>query len=542
MPLSSLGQEIIVMHLSPLLSQSDIHSLLATEKALYDQLHHLRFQTTEVLTSQGFIAEFLTPASLQTIRHLVFNGTEEHHDRVLSSPNFNDVIYATIVEPITVNQRVAFGQWMQRLTSLTENEDPEDDDRESSSFSHLPAGSIKNLRVLILGFAIPRKFGTLLSMAEKLTVIKYQPEYDPLVIEEYERFGRSFKELLSLLGDRKMLPNLRFVHAAPDPATLPELLPIRASLLPPIWAAVISHGGWLLVAQKPETYIEFDFAQASENWWSDRAWDFFITIEEFEEFATTCQSHGIYPRLDQFILGNVHIKILGDTAPYGKLMDTNVYAVHICHNRSTDVTAALRIVTRNTKALAITLEEYSCGWICTNHPNPHPFQSLEALMIEGPLADPAHDPQPYSKNISAALVKTLAVGAWRNLVHLSLPACAFEKAPIDGVRSEMDFAACGRHIGAYDFKWLADCQALKVMQLLEWEGCQDCRLEEDVSLEGGLWYLPDSVSFLMITGYLSCPEDLKEDWADFVHDALEEGLSGQREDLVVNISRLYIGV
>lgn len=540
MDFSRFGSDILLVHLVPLLSEPTIRSLAGTNKALFELLGPFRFQKTAVYTSAGCILFSLTPSTLRTINHLVFNGTERHHDMIFGCPDLGAVVSATIIVRIAEHQRTAFGKWAERLIELTEEQNPWDDDETTSSFSDLPAGSIKNLHHLRLFISLPNQLGTLLSVAENLARIEYVPDFSEWAIEEYQQYSQDLKKLLVLLRDQKMLPSLRLVRVAPDQVIGPEGLPIRSDILKALWRAMFSHGGWKLLAQKPSTGQQVDFPAAWASWWTDRAWDFFITTEEFETFAIGCQRRKIYPRLDQFISGRVHIQIFDTSAQLGTLMQTVVYGVCIDHNARNDMTASLKVVTKDTRALSITLEEYS-GPMCRNNPNSTPYHGVEALVIEGPNARPSQDRIPYLLNISAGLVKTMAVQEWRNIVNLSLPASAFEKVPVNGFSSEMDYAACQRHIGSYDLEWLASCQTLKAIQITAWAGCQSCALEEEVSLEGGLRHLPPSIAFVLIGGYIACPDPLRVFWKHAVYSAIMDGLRGKGAGLVVNLGRLRIG-
>lgn len=243
-----------------------------------------------------------------------------------------------------------------------------------------------------------------------------------------------------------------------------------------------------------------DRAVAWGRYWLNQEWNLFITIEGFQYFVRDCMKWGIYPRITDFINGRVDIQVTGGTVENGVLMDTEVYGLSIRHNETTDLSNALRVVTKDTRVIDVLMQTY-WGGVSEIRPDSGPSKKVKGFAINGPGLGHIRRPYIYTDNHSAKHVHSLLLSEWSSLVNLSLPALAFQKATEGEV---LGSTACGYHLGQFKMSWLAGIKSLKALTIKGWFSCIDCRLEPHVSFEYGMTFIPASVELLKITGHMMC--------------------------------------
>lgn len=545
MHLTTLGSDIILSHVLPLLSQEDVFSLSAVDMQMMSQVGHLRFKKTKVSKSQGFIIDYLQPSTLDTIQDLTLNGDDVGSNLVFKSDYFKLVASATLVTPITTGQRANFSLFVTRLSHLTEsiNDENEDEDVDAvTSLSPLAEGSLRRLHTLTLELTLPQTLGNLLNISPYLRKITHLPETNSEDLTGYQKYASTLKSLFELCADASVLPALRLVHIHPGDGDKLTHRPMRAQILEGMWRAAANHGGWRLFADKPDGSRRVQYPDAHEILWSHKQWEFSISLAEFEGFKTCCAALGIYPHLDRFIAGKVNIRIIGVAPVRGALVGACVDGLNIEQDDDTNLQDVFQVMNRNTNAVTIKLNE-TWGLVSSTSYSPDRFMHVKAMRIQGPDTPETGATRHYNKNVVAGLVSSLSVKDWQNLVNLSLPVQAFQILPLVEEGSAVpNFAACGVDVGGYDLAWLSSCKSLQAMQFTGWDACPRCDLSDEVSLVGGFRHLPPSVVFVLVSGHYRCQARRSMHWRTVVKGSITSALLAQRADMVVSLRRLRVGI
>lgn len=535
MKFHELGVDIIQLHLLPLLSHSDILYLASTNATMFNIMAALRFQSTTVSNENGFILDHLKPSTISMIKRITLNGTEDEHNRVFACGYFTGVISATVSTTITRAQQPAFSRFLKQLSMLTEEEDGHND-ADLSSLSGMTSGALSHLRTIRLEAALPVQLGQLLGVAKTLTSFHFLP-FIGRMTTDYEHYADNLKHALLVFSDKKLTPQLRLVQAVPGEATTPAQQQIRNALLKSIWTAAASHGGWRLLGRKTSAKPVVVSPAAWEVWWANFASDFSINIDEFELFTQWCDERKRYPRLDEYISGNIEIKINTDIPNKGIFRDTSVFGVSIKPDSNTNVCALLQVLSKDTRTVTISLDSL-WGTVPVHQLGSEPFEEVQSLRITGPSSQFLHSRLQYCDNISNALLNTLAVSQWHSLRSLSLPVVAFQKEPLPKTRNT---AACGIHIKKYKLDWLANCSALEAIELTDWNACFLCKVKRESTLQGGLRHLPLGVKIIQISGYFRCPTNARGFWRKAMKDEILNVLGNNRTGLALNLRSLRVG-
>lgn len=469
------------------------------------------------------------------IKRITLNGTENEHNRVFASGYFTGVISATVSTTITRAQQPAFSQFLKQLSVLTEEKDNHDD-ADLSSLSGMTSGALSHLHTIRLEAALPVQLGQLLGVAKTLTSFHFLPSIGRMTTD-YEYYAENLKHALMVFSDSKFTPQLRLVQAVPGEATTPAQQQIRNALLKSIWTAAASHGGWRLLGRKTSAKPVVVFPAAWEIWWENFASDFSINIDEFELFTQWCHERKRYPRLDEYISGQIEIKINTDIPHKGIFRDTSVFGVSIKPDSNTNVCALLQVLSKDTRAVSISLDSF-WGTVPIRQFSSEPFEAVQALRITGPSSQFLRSRVLYRDNISKALLTTLAVSQWHSLRNLSLPVVAFQKEPLPKTRNT---AACGIHIKQYELDWLANCSSLEAIELTEWNACFLCKVKRESTLQEGLRHLPSGVKLILISGYFRCPPNARGFWRKAMKDEITNVLGNDRTGLALNLRRLRVG-
>lgn len=533
MQLSSLSTDILVLHISPLLSQSDIRSLAKCNRFLSAILGPLRFQQCRVHHFGGYFRMFLSRATIRTIRELLLNGSDTEHDDVFRCGDLNGVRFATILTPIRPRQRFVFGRWSRRLERLRdcaqEGEEP------ISSLANLSIGSIQKVRSLKLDVSIPVGIDRMLDMARNLERIRFMPapERDDT---GYTNYLNQLNNLMALLHDNEQLPALKIVHVAPSYVSERHHKVPHQQMLLNVWAAALSHGGWRLQSHIPTSEFDMAYPAAWKWWWGTKGVGFTITLKEARQFVSLCHAQNIYPQLDRYVRGPIHIQTGGGTAKAGTLPGTAIHGVWIHHGRTTNVTAALRLVTEHTKVLALCLDSYWGSTGCLT-PDAQPYERVEGLMFDGPVADHVAAPFRYCENLCVAFIKGIQLASWTGLVNLSLPAVALQHEPVNGVPLR---APCGLHLGGYNMEVIEGLTALKALSISQWLSCSECDLHPDASFENGLRRIPPNVEYVSISGSIGYHGEEIPQWIEQYARDLCSIVRANCRDVLVICDELYL--
>lgn len=544
MAFATITTDIILVHILPHLTDTDIRSLAQCNHDLATILGPLRFKSCSVRRYHGCFSDNLSPSTIKTIRHLSLDGLASDHDEVFSQrdlsgvrPDLSGVVSATIVTMIEPNQRATFGIWARQLQSLREEDLCEGEDPESS-LSNIPAGWFENLQELRLDVALPLGLENTLCFAKHLRRIQFLPTYPQSTAEEYMYYLGELNELLNLVSDTERVPALKVLHIGPTTVSETYQKAPHRQLMLNIWAAVHRHGGWKLECTLPETFLPMEYPHAWEWWWARRAWDLTITVKEAKDFTYACEENNIYPRLADFVKGRIQVQTAGGTPVMSALTNANIviYGLWIHHGPTTDITAALKLVSSETRMLAICLRSYwgSVGCLIIDTTR---YQELQGLLIDGPSPGHLRGSFPYETNYGVAFVKALAVTNWTRLLTLSLPAMALQKAPKEGVPY---VSQCGLHVGGYDMEWLAEISTLKALFITQWFACTECNLAVDATFDIGLTHVPSSVEFVSISGRIGYRGEVVPEWVKSYPAELRDIMARNRFDVLVSFRKLFL--
>lgn len=535
MSFTTITADILIMHIVPYLTETEIRSLAQCNIALSETLGPLRFHRCSVRKYKGSFLSCLSFSTIKTIRHLILDGLATDHDDVFVCGDLSGVVSATIVTMIQPGQRASFGAWARQLETLREVDVADGEDIESS-LSNLPTGSFQMLQSLRLDVSLPLGMNNALHVAPNLRRIQFLPTYQQIGEEAgYMYYLGELSDLLRLVSVSDTVPALKLLHIAPPSVTRPyEKVPHRL-LMQNIWTAAHSHGGWKLQCEQPETFVQQANPHAWEWWWGRCAWDLTVTVKEIGEFIAACDRRDVFPRLSDYVRGRIHVQTSGGTAVMSSISKTIVYGVCVQHGPTTNMTAALNLVTNDTRILRICLRSL---WGSVGHmvPDANNYQRIQALLMDGPIL--GHRPQhfDYQKNYCVAVVKGLAVRSWRGLVNLSLPAIAFQKAPHDGIPY---LSKCGRHIGGFNMEWLTELTSLKWFSITDWVSCAACDLAADVCFDRGLTFVPPTVEFVSIGGRLGYL-GVVEEWMKTYPADLRAILARNRGSVLVSFQKLSL--
>lgn len=544
MAFATITTDIILVHLIPHLSDTDIRSFALCNHVLATILGPLRFKNCSVRRYHGSFSDNLSPSTIETIRHLSLNGLVSDHDEVFSHrdlsgvrPDLSGVVSATIVTMIQPSQRASFGIWARQLQSLRE-EDVCDGEDPDSSLSNIPAGWFDNLQELRLDVALPLGMENTLCFAQHLRRIQFLPTYPQNTEEEYMYYLGELNELLNLVSDTERVPALKILHIGPTNVSEAYQKVPHRQLMMNIWAAIHRHGGWKLECTLPETFLPMEYPDAWEWWWGRRAWDLTITVKEAKDFTYACEESNIYPRLADFVKGRIQVQTSGGSPAMTTLTNANIviYGLWIHHGATTNITAALKLLSSDTRLLAICLRSF-WGSVGSLIPDATPYKQVEGLLIDGPSPGHLRRSFPYETNYGVAFVKALAVTNWSRLLTLSLPAMALQKAPKDGVPY---VSQCGLHVGGYDMEWLAEISTLKALFITHWFSCTDCNLAVDANFDTGLTHVPSSVEFISISGRMGYRGEVVPEWVKLYPAELRNIMARNRLDVLVSFRKLFL--
>lgn len=534
MYLSTINNDLLLVHLVPLLNQREIRTLAMCNKSLAVILGPLRFRACSVRRAGGYFRMNLSRSTIKTIRELSLNGCPTEHDDVFQCRDLGDVQSAIIVSPIMPRQKATFSMWSRRLTRLREIA-VQEGEVAISSLANLAAGSLHRVSNLRLDVSIPTGLETMLSIARNLQRIQFLPEQLPSQ-EGYIDYLRQVNELVALLHDGERLPALKIVHIAPCYISERQNKVPHQQMLQNIFAAALSHGGWQLACYIPSSESKVPYPAAWAWWWGTRGLGFTITLKEARQFVSACLERNIYPSMQRYVKGPIHIQIGGGTARTGTLPGTAIYGVWIHHGPTTDMTAALRLVTVDTKVLSICMHAY---WGCVGSliPDALPYANVEGLMFDGPL--PEHDARMfrYSNNLCVSFIKGIDLSKWTRLVNLSLPALALQQGPVDGVPFT---SLCGLHIGGYNMSIFEKLTTLKALSITQWVSCTECHLHPDVKFETGLTRIPPNVEYVAVSGRMGYRGEQIPEWMKLYAGELRNILRANRENVLVSCGRLYL--
>lgn len=489
MLLETITADIIFLHILPLLTPTDILSLTACNTHLTGLLANQRFVCCNVRNQNGYFRMALRPSTVRTIRQLTLNGSETEHDDVFRCEDLEGVTAAVVVSPIADRQQAAFGMWARRLKDLTERRSRSGDLQ--SGLSGMGSGAIQQVQRLRLEISLPTgPPGDFFSWMSNLQRIEFIPQYDATIASQYLNYLSQFQVLLSLVADRSRFPALKIIQAAPAPINERYQKPAHQQLLETLWTSALTHVGWKLLCQKPPSGSS---SRTRKSVWDDLTWDFCITVKEFAHLARLCNEQDLYPRLDTFITGRIHVHTGGGTVALGTLSDTAVHAVTIRHGRTTNMTAALQLITGDTRVLTIALARH-WGSVGELIPSSTPYRRMESFRISGPLTTHAGQ---YKNNYSAAFVRAVELPQWPRLASLSLPATALQKRPAPGTPYA---AICGTHIGAYDMACFGALGGLRALSITQWTSCGNCYLDPDVAFGSQLEWVQGGVESVAISG------------------------------------------
>lgn len=492
MLLEDIAPDILLLHILPHLSTTDTRSLAATNTHLAVQLMNHRFARCNVRSQSGYVRMTLHPSTVRTIRELTLNGSEAEHDDMFGCGDLEGVVSAVVVTRITDRQKGAFGVWARRLQRLSERKSSPGD--QESSLSGMQRGAIEQLHSLRLEISLPTG---LFSMVQNLRFIQFLPKYNTTSAIEYLDYVSELDHLLSLAADFSRFPALRLIQATPAPVIERFQKRAHLQLLITLWTSSHTHGNWKLLCQKPTE------PASSNTWkshWDDLAWGFCVRVKEFAHLTGLCHQRNIYPRLRDFITGKIHVHTAGGTVALGKLCDTAVYGVLIRHGNTTNMTAALQLITPDTRVLTIALERH-WGSVGDHVATSIPYQRLEEFRITGPT--PAL-PGDYTKNYSAAFIHAVDLPQWPALTTLSLPAIAFQKRAGPGIPYP---ALCGLHMRGYDMSLLSSLHNLRALWITEWTSCANCFLHPKVAFENCLQAIPSGVEYVGLSGRIGYYRD-----------------------------------
>lgn len=538
---TTLGSDVILNLIVPLLSEQDLFCFSAVDMATFGMVGHLRFQTTEVSKSMGNIVDFLRPATLDTIHDIKLNGDDVVNNVVFCSAYFNNLTSATLMTPLATGQQWNFSHFVRRLSHLKDLGDGDIDDEPVTSLSRLPVGTFHHLRILCLNVSIPRTLRHLLNGSPYLTKLVHLPDVNMVDVKSYQDYADTLKSLFELCSNKSVLPALRHVHIKPGGGPNPLHKPIRAKILEGIWRAAASHGGWKLISEKPDHVHVVPYPASYELFWWDKQWEFTWRPSEFGGFKACCESLGIYPRAEEFITGKINIFIDEGSPPLGALMRTRVDCLNIETLKNTSLHQVFQLMTMHTTAITIKLDKF-WGAVDSTLYSPDPFTRVKAMRIRAPNTPEFNPTRQYQYNISAGLTRSLFIKDWQNLVNLSLPVHSFQTLPpVDEGLPARNFAECGIHVGAYDLKWLASCLSLKAMQFTDWAACIRCELSDEVTFQTGLQHLPPSVIFVLVSGHYHCQAAASAHQRVIVEKSITDVLYAKKADMVVSLRRLRVG-
>lgn len=534
MYLSTISSDLLLVHLVPLLNEREIRTLAMCNKSLAVILGPLRFRACSVRTAGGYFRMNLLRSTIKTIRELSLNGSPTEHDDVFQCRDLAGVESAIIVSPIMPRQIATFSMWSRRLTRLRESAVREGEVA-ISSLANLAAGSLHRVNNLRLDVSIPTRFETMLSIARNLRRIQFLPEQLPGQ-EGYIDYLRQINELVALLQDSERLPALKILHITPCYISERQNKGPHQQMLQNIFAAALSHGGWRLQCYIPSSEPNVPYPAAWAWWWGTHGLGFTITLKEARQFVAACLERDIYPSMERYVKGPIHIQTGGGTARMGTLPGTAIYGVWIHHGPTTDMTAALRLVTLDTKILSICMHSY---WGCVGSliPDALPYANVEGLLFDGPFPD--HDARlfRYSNNLCVSFIKGIDLSKWTRLVNLTLPAFALQRGPVGGVPF---ISVCGMHIGGYDMHVLETLTTLKALSINQWFSCTECHLHPDVKFETGMTRIPPNVEYVAVSGRMGYHGEQIPEWMKFHAGELRRILQANRENVLVCCRRLYL--
>lgn len=542
MELIALGPDVIHLHILPLLSEKDIRALAAVETRLFALLADVRFKTCKVSNNIGFILDYLQPSTLVKVKDLRLNGTTAQHNLVFSSPNLRSVQTATVCCHINNNQKPAFAVFARQLRGLTEELDISNPDEIGSSLSFLPAGTLRNLHALRIELTVPIEMDSPLGFARNLRTIQFLPSFNSGVTEEeklddYMFFAADFQYLLDSISDKNLLPSLRLVHTVLGQPTLADYLLLRKTILKSVWTAAAAHGGWRLLAGRISSKPLKAYPGACGDWWTEHATDLYLSVEEVKLFNKWCDHNNRFPRFDEFVVGRIHIHFSIECEAADKLFNNQFYGITISLGSVPNLCNLVKIISTHTRAIDISLETY-WGDVPTVQFGAQQFQRIEVLRIAGPAVTTPETSLQYSNNIGVHILSTLSTKHWGSLRALSIPAYALQRTTPEDNIGGSDHAACGIHLGGYELGWLAQCGALESLHATEWCACDECELEDDLSLVAGLRHLPRNVGFVSVTGCFCCLAYLIPTWCERVVGEIKTVL---RADVLVSTGGLRFG-
>lgn len=569
MHILSLGKEIVLMHLIPLLEHRDLLAMAAVDREMFNELDHLRFSDTCVSQEHldKDIIYYLRGQTLQKIQRLQVVGSNGDLEIVLSSlREFSSVRSLTITEPQCTVQQGALAQFAKQLCEINEVA-ASNMGWVRASVADLPAGTLNRLLILNLqGVQLP-PISRLLNdgiSTPSLTSISYLPhrslDWSESGTNVSPGYVQQCMRLLKFLSQRSSLPALRFVEVVlgrGQPKN--ELRKERLELLHALWNCAASHGMWQLRPRKPtfqQTEVVTREIEGWTCWCSHRTGDLFVTPEEVEAYADWCEKKGRYPRWEDFVCGNIHIDVPCTGEGVEKLYKTVIgnlslaRGVSILPDTGSDLNLAraLSAVTSATRCVSIQLGTY-WGGLCGKKPDCRQFTGVETLRIqhatESNHASGFHYPTPlnFDQNLAATVLTSLHLPFWSKLRMFSVSAIALQRGPREN-HANPTTASCLKHVPAYGFPWLRNCTNLRVFQVTDWAACLHCYEELEVNKCGLVDAIridtPPSVTKVLVSGWLSYRVpgagqnyftwetideiEAEEEWREEIAEALMEAL------------------
>lgn len=549
--LASLGTDIILLHLIPILPYASLLALASTDKYFHAVIGPLRFRQQAhpvfIRKSRGFILDVLSPVSLRAITHLELNGTGTRYlrdyERIFTCRTLTSVVSVTVWASIPAYQQPSFERFVCQLKKLKHFGSWESP---AGFLGTMGPGILSHLQALHFEHpTLPQSMldpGFGLGVMFALTKFTYlslhhgglaTPSLEGEVFIQDAGYIPTCHSLMLQLSNAANFPTLRLVEfSLPRPAK-PDI-ERRQNLLVEAWNASLRHrkgggSGWRLGSRSPhEARFGCFGIDSSHCQCNSRGFALFINTTEIAAWVQWASRQNectnMWARIENYMAG-VHVNVTDRNISRVSTPGVSIAVGHDLNAADVSTTTLASWVSEDTHCITLNLtalwtpelnskskflltqllSEASCFKTGTIQAN---ISSLRINIKRATIE--ASTTCGYDQNIPARILRSFVLPLWGSLRTLILPAAALQGSTSRGAQYT---AKCGKHIGLYSLEWLASCEPLQCLIINGWRACIRCDLPGTASLEGGLSrFLPRRLKYVLISGCFFCGSWRLLDW------------------------------